>query len=129
MRARATEAGAPQGRENNMPVTIGALRERVPGETRVALVPEIADKFAAAGARVLIERGAGVSAQFPDALYKKVEWADNAQGILSSADILLTVQRLSVQQIQTLKSGTVVIGVMQAYSQTEAVKALRDRQI
>jgi NAD(P) transhydrogenase subunit alpha len=112
-----------------MPVTIGALREHVPGETRVALVPEIADKFAAAGARVLIERGAGVSAQFPDALYKKVEWADNAQGILSSADILLTVQPLSVQQIQTLKSGTVVIGFMQAYSQTEAVKALRDRQI
>jgi NAD(P) transhydrogenase subunit alpha len=112
-----------------MPVTIGTLREHVPGETRVALVPEIADKFAAAGARVLIERGAGVSAQFPDALYKKVEWADNAQGILSSADILLTVQPLSVQQIQTLKSGTVVIGFMQAYSQTEAVKALRDRQI
>jgi H+-translocating NAD(P) transhydrogenase subunit alpha len=112
-----------------MPVTIGALRERVPGETRVALVPEIADKFAAAGARILIERGAGVSAQFPDALYKKVEWADNAQGILSGADVLLTVQPLSVQQIQTLKSGTVVIGYMQAYSQTEMVKALRDRQI
>ena len=31
-----------------MPVTIGALRERVPGETRVSLVPEIADKFTAA---------------------------------------------------------------------------------
>jgi NAD(P) transhydrogenase subunit alpha len=112
-----------------MPVTIGALRERVPGETRVALVPEIADKFAAAGARILIERGAGVSAQFPDALYKKVEWADSAQGILSTADIVLTVQPLSVQQIQSLKAGTVVAGFMQAHTQTDAVKALRDRQI
>ena len=55
-----------------MPVTIGALRESAPGETRVSLVPEVADKLAAAGARVLLERGAGVSAQFPDALYKKV---------------------------------------------------------
>src|SRR5579862_4483034 len=112
-----------------MPVTIGALRERAPGETRVSLVPEIADKFAAAGARVLIERGAGTSAQFPDALYKKVEWADSAETVLAGADILLTVQPLSVAQIQRLKSSAVVIGYMQAYTQTEEVKALRDRQI
>jgi NAD(P) transhydrogenase subunit alpha len=112
-----------------MPVTIGALRERVPGETRVSLVPEIADKFAAAGARVLIERGAGITAQFPDALYKKVEWADSEHGVLSSADILLAVQPLSVQQIQSLKSGAVVIGFMQAHTQVNEVKALRDRQI
>jgi H+-translocating NAD(P) transhydrogenase subunit alpha len=112
-----------------MPVTIGALRERVPGETRVSLVPEIADKFAAAGARILIERGAGVSAQFPDSLYKKVEWADSAEAVLAAADIVLTVQPLSVPQIQQLKAGTVVIGFMQAHTQTAEVKALRDRQI
>jgi NAD(P) transhydrogenase subunit alpha len=112
-----------------MPVTIGALRERVPGETRVSLVPEIADKFAAAGARVLIERGAGVSAQFPDALYKKVEWADSEQSVLSSADIVLTVQPLSLAQIRLLKSGAVVAGFMQAHTLLNEVKALRDRQI
>jgi H+-translocating NAD(P) transhydrogenase subunit alpha len=112
-----------------MPVTIGALRERAPGETRVSLVPEIADKLAAAGARVLLERGAGISAQFPDALYKKVEWADSAQAVLSSADVVLTVQPLSVEQIQSLKSGAVVVGYMQAHTQTNEVKALRDRQI
>ena len=49
-----------------MPVTIGALRESVPGETRVSVVPEVADKLAAAGAKLLLERGAGVGAQFPD---------------------------------------------------------------
>jgi NAD(P) transhydrogenase subunit alpha len=112
-----------------MPVTIGALRERTPGETRVSLVPEIADKFAAAGARVLVERGAGTSAQFPDALYKKVEWADSAEAVLATADILLTVQPLSVAQIQGLKSHAVVVGYMQAHTQTDEVKALRDRQI
>ena len=68
-----------------MPVTIGGLRERAPGETRVSLVPEIADKLAALGARVVLERGAGVSAQFPDALYKKVEWADSAEAVLAAA--------------------------------------------
>ena len=88
-----------------MPVTIGALRESVPGETRVSVVPEVADKLAAAGARVLLERGAGVSAQFPDALYKKVEWADSAAAVLAQADMLLTVQPPSVAQIEALQAG------------------------
>jgi NAD(P) transhydrogenase subunit alpha len=50
-----------------MPTTICVLREVAPGEARVALVPEIASKFKAAGAHVLIQRSAGDSAQFPDA--------------------------------------------------------------
>jgi NAD(P) transhydrogenase subunit alpha len=112
-----------------MPVTIGGLRERAPGETRVSLVPEIADKFAALGARVLLERGAGVSAQFPDALYKKVEWADSAEAVLAAADVLLTVQPLNVTQIQALKPGAVVIGFMQAHAQLDMVRALREHQL
>ena len=112
-----------------MPVTIGGLRERAPGETRVSLVPEIAEKFAALGARVLLERGAGVSAQFPDAGYKNVEWADSSEAVLAAADVLLTVQPLTVTQIQALKPGAVVIGFMQAHAQLDVVRALRDRQI
>ena len=49
-----------------MSVTIGALLERAPQETRVSLVPEVADKLARDGARVLLERGAGERARFPD---------------------------------------------------------------
>jgi NAD/NADP transhydrogenase alpha subunit len=92
-----------------MPITIGALREITPHETRVALVPEVAAKFADAGARVLIERGAGDAAQFGDALYKKVEWADAAT-VLSQADVLLTVRPPSLAQIAQLKPGAVVAG-------------------
>jgi H+-translocating NAD(P) transhydrogenase subunit alpha len=43
--------------------------------------------------------------------------------------VLLTVQPLSVAQIQGLKSSAVVVGYMQAHTQTDEVKALRDRQI
>ena len=112
-----------------MAVTIGALRESVPGETRVSLVPEVAEKLAATGARVLIERGAGSAAQFPDALYKKVEWADSAAAVLSQADILLTVQPPDLAQINALRPGTVVIGYMQAHARAAEVKALRDHKI
>jgi H+-translocating NAD(P) transhydrogenase subunit alpha len=112
-----------------MPVTIGALRESTPQETRVSLVPEVADKFVQAGARVLIEKGAGTRAQFPDAAYKSVAWADSPAAVLEQSQIILTVQPLSVEQIQGLKSGTVVVGYMQAYSRKAEVKALKERGI
>jgi NAD(P) transhydrogenase subunit alpha len=112
-----------------MPVTIGVLRESVPGETRVGVVPEVADKLAATGARVLIERGAGVSAQFPDASYKNVAWADSAAAVLAQADILLTVQPPSLAQIDALRPGTVLIGFMQAHARAAEVKALCARRV
>ncbi|HKT74669.1 MAG TPA: NAD(P) transhydrogenase subunit alpha [Steroidobacteraceae bacterium] len=112
-----------------MPVTIGALRESSPQETRVSLVPEVADKFAQSGARLLIERGAGQRAQFPDSTYKSVTWADSAASVLEQADILLTVQPLSVEQIGRLKSGAVVIGYMQPHARHAEVAALKSRGI
>ena len=111
-----------------MPITIGALKESAPGETRVSLVPEVVDKFTAAGARVVLESGAGARAQFPDALYKKGEWADSS-AVLSQADVLLTVAPLNLEQIGQLKPGAVVIGFLQAHARQAEVKALRDRKI
>ncbi|MBV9912816.1 MAG: NAD(P)(+) transhydrogenase (Re/Si-specific) subunit alpha, partial [Sinobacteraceae bacterium] len=112
-----------------MPVTIGALRESAPQETRVSLVPEVADKFVQAGATVMVERGAGTRAQFPDSLYKQVRWADSGTAVLEQADVILCVQPLSVEQIQRLKADAVVIGFMQAYARKAEVTALKDKRI
>ncbi|MGA2364160.1 MAG: NAD(P) transhydrogenase subunit alpha [Steroidobacteraceae bacterium] len=112
-----------------MPVTFGALRESAPGETRVSLVPEIADKLAAAGVRVLLERGAGISAQFPDSAYRQVEWADSAAMVLAASDVLLSVQPLRPSQIMGLRSGAVVVGFMQPHARLDEVRALRDHGI
>src|SRR6185295_5438351 len=112
-----------------MPVTLGALRESAPHETRVSLVPEVAEKFAQTGARVLMESGAGIRANFPDALFKKVDWAPSAASVLTNADIVLVVQPLTLEQIQQLKPGTVVVGYMQPHARKDEVKAMRDRRI
>src|SRR3984885_13578443 len=111
-----------------MPVLIGVLRKAAPHQARVSVVPEVADKFAALGARIAMERGAAVRARFPDASYKNVEWLD-AAAILQQADVLLTVQPLSVEQIGQLKSGAVVIGFMQPHAREAEIAALRDRHI
>jgi NAD(P) transhydrogenase subunit alpha len=112
-----------------MPVIIGALRESAPQETRVSLVPEVADKLIQSGVRVLLERGAGTRAQFPDSAYKSVAWADDAAAVLAQSDVVLTVQPLSVEQIGQLKNGAIVIGFMQPYARRSEVQALQRRGV
>jgi H+-translocating NAD(P) transhydrogenase subunit alpha len=111
-----------------MAVVVGVLTETAAKETRVAVVPEIATKLKAAGVRVLIERGAGIAAHFPDASYADAEFSDAAT-ILGSADVLLKVQPPSLTEVNALKKGAVVIGYMQAYAQPDLVRALKDRGV
>ena len=112
-----------------MPVTIGVLKETVPGENRVAVVPEVATRLAALGARLLLECGAGARARFPDDLYKDVSFAASADAVLESADLLLAVQPLDPAIAGRLKSGSMLIGFLAAHAQPALVRALRDRRV
>ena len=111
-----------------MAVTIGVLRETAPGERRVALVPEVAKKYLALGAVVLMETGAAAAAQIPDAAYVGVEFTDAAT-VLARADVLLKVQPPTLEEIAALREGSTAIGYMQPHLSAERVKAMRDRKI
>jgi NAD(P) transhydrogenase subunit alpha len=111
-----------------MSVVVGVLSETAAKETRVALVPEIAAKLKSLGVRVLMERGAGAAAHFPDDLYTDVEFSDAAT-ILGTADVILKVQPPSPAEIAALRKGAVIIGFMQAYARPEVVRALEERGI
>ena len=112
-----------------MAITICVVRETVPGERRVALTPDVAKKLKAKSASLLIERGAGNAASFPDASYKDTEVADDARSALARTDVLLTVQPPSLDEIAGLKEGAVTIGYLQPHLAPERIKALRDRKI
>ncbi len=112
-----------------MPVTIGVLKETVRGENRVAVVPEVATRLAAQGAKVLIERGAGSAARFPDAQYKDVSFADGADAVLAAADLLFTVQPPEAATVAKLKPGAVVAGFLAPHNQLPLVRALKERKV
>jgi NAD(P) transhydrogenase subunit alpha len=111
-----------------MAITIGVVRESAPGERRVALTPDVAKKYKAKGAALLVERGAGQTS-FPDAAYKDAEFAADARGMLAKADVLLTVQPPSLNDIAGLREGSVTVGYLQPHLEPERIKALRDRKI
>ena len=112
-----------------MPVTIGVLKETVRGENRVAVSPEVATRLTGQGARVLMERGAGIAARFPDSLYKDATFADGADAVLAASDLLFTVQPPDAGIVARLKAGATVVGFLAPHSQGPLVRALKEKRI
>ena len=89
---------------------IGVPKESMPGETRVALVPETVGRLAKAGNTIVVERGAGVASAFPDDAYEKAgaQIVDNA----FDAELVAKVQRPTDAEVSKLHSGTVLIAFL-----------------
>ncbi len=75
-------------------ITIGVPREIMPGEKRVAAIPDTVGKMVAAGARVLVEAGAGAGAYIDDESFKEkgAEIIPDVRDIYNQANIILKVK-------------------------------------
>jgi len=111
-----------------MPITIAALRETAASERRVAITPETAKKYAARGWRVLLERGAGAQAGFPDVAYADAQCVD-ANEVLAQADILLCVQPLDGPRAQAMKPGALLAGQLRPHGAGERLSQYAQRQL
>ncbi len=98
-----------------MTIRLAALRERVDGERRVAITPEVAEKLGKLGAQVLLEPEAGQEAGFPDQEYHDVSWQE-ADELLAHTDVLLCVQPPPEDLVEKLDAGTVLIGQLQPHA-------------
>jgi NAD(P) transhydrogenase subunit alpha len=106
---------------------IGVPRETAAGERRVALVPEVVGKLVPAGFEVLVQRGAGEAASFPDAAYEEAgarlvdDWAD--------AEAVVKVQKPSEEEASRLREGQVLIGFLQPLTDPEGIERLAQRGV
>src|SRR3954470_9503877 len=93
---------------------VGVAKETAPGERRVALVPEVLGKLTAAGLDVLVEQGAGAGSAIPDAAYADAgATIVSATDLYGQSDVVLRVQKPSDADMATLRSGQVVVGLLQ----------------
>jgi NAD(P) transhydrogenase len=97
---------------------VGVPREIYPNERRVAITPQNVALLLKKGFhRVLVERGAGVLAQFTDLAYKQAgaTLVDGAT-VWNGSDILLKVRAPSIEgshpEIEHLKDGSTVISMI-----------------
>ena len=113
-----------------MPVRMAVPKELVSGERRVALDPTMAERFAKLGAEILIEKGAGLSAFFADDSYtKSSRLVDGAAALYAEADVVLKVQPPSLEEVELLKDGAILLGILQPHRNPELVKRLLAKNI
>lgn len=96
-------------------LTVGVVREIYPNERRVAITPQNAALLLKKGfARVLVERGAGVEAQFTDAAYEKAGVTlGDSRSVWGQSDIIMKVRAPSLEgeisEVDRLKEGATLI--------------------
>jgi len=106
-------------------VKIAVARETRDGETRVAMVPELVGKLTGLGYDVSVEPGAGSGALISDDEYAEAGATVDEQA-LETAELVVSVQALDVDNIRRLRKGTTTISFLPGGQVPDIVVNLRD---
>jgi proton-translocating NAD(P)+ transhydrogenase subunit alpha len=93
----------------------------------VALVPDAVSKLVGAGFEVVVERGAGSAASFPDEAYEEA-------GVMLADDVwdaegVVKVRKPSAEEVQRLRSGQVLIGFLEPLTDAGGIERLAERGV
>jgi len=108
---------------------IGVPLETSPSERRVALVPETVARLVKGGHHVVVQRGAGAAAGFPDAQYEAAgaRLGDAAEAL--GAELVLKVDRPSPGEVASLAEGGILVAFLAPASSAEVLGALAARKV
>ncbi len=110
-----------------MPICVAAPKEQMLEEQRVALVPDIAKRLEKLGVTVIIEKNMGQGAYFADTSFDQV--VENTEELYKQANVVLKVQAPTLEEIEQMQAGTVLIGLLNPYHNPERIAKLRDKKI
>ena len=110
-------------------LTVGVPRETYPNERRVALNPaNVALLLKKGFAKVLVERGAGAQADFPDEAFAAAgATLVDAAGVWKDSDIVLKVRGPSVAEADSVKANQTIISFLQPAQNKDLVEKLASR--
>ncbi|MEZ4587881.1 MAG: Re/Si-specific NAD(P)(+) transhydrogenase subunit alpha [Gemmatimonadales bacterium] len=110
---------------------IGVLRETAAHERRVALVPATVQRLVKGGHSVLVERGAGEAAFYPDDQYRSAgaTVADSAAQVAEQVELVVKVQRPSLEEAAVLKPGTILVCLMAPHAASDLLAKLAERKV
>lgn len=103
-----------------MPIRLAVPNEIMPGERRVALDPGVAQRLIKLGVEVCMEKGAALSAHFPDSAFAGVKIIDTPKELYGSADLVFKVQPPTLEELDMMRDGIVIAGFMSPHK-NEAV--------
>ncbi len=108
---------------------LGIVQETRPNERRVAASPNVVAKWVKAGWQVEVERGAGVSASFPDSQYEKAGATIVDRATAWHADIVLKVRPPEPNEVDQLREGGTLISFIYPAQNEALVAKLASRKV
>jgi NAD(P) transhydrogenase subunit alpha len=93
----------------------------------VALVPDAVSRLAGSGFDVVVERGAGVAASFPDEAYSEAG-ADLSSAVWD-AEGVVKVRKPTAEEVQQLRDGQLLIGFLEPLTDPAGVERLAERGV
>ena len=110
---------------------VAVLRETAAHEHRVALTPDSAGRLVKYKVDVMVQRGAGERAGFPDDAYVAAgaRVADGAAVTLAGAAVVLKVQPPTDAETALLAPGTVLLSLMRPGQHEAIARRLAERQV
>jgi len=108
---------------------IGALKEVIPGENRVAMTPDSALAIQKLGHSCCIQSGAGQKAGFTDAAYAAagVEVLADAKAVLAAADVVVRVRGPEKAEAEALREGQTLISFFWPAQNPELLETVKAR--
>ena len=111
---------------------IGVPKEIYPGERRVALAPVVVPNLVKAGFEVVIEKGAGVEAGYPDGFYaeKGAKVLPDRAALFANADIVVQVLCYGSNDVTgkadlpLMRRGQVLIGFLRPLGSSEVIQQI-----
>ncbi|HET9813730.1 MAG TPA: NAD(P) transhydrogenase subunit alpha [Sphingomicrobium sp.] len=101
---------------------IAVLKETADGETRCAAIPETVRKFAAVGAEIAVERGAGEAAGVTDGDFEEAGASvGNRAEVLKGAGILLCVSGPDPGTLNGAEKGALLVGALDPMRRRDAI--------
>ncbi|AMO23205.1 Re/Si-specific NAD(P)(+) transhydrogenase subunit alpha [Ramlibacter solisilvae] len=94
---------------------IGIPRERLAGETRVAVTPETAKKLKAQGHTLRLESGAGAVASAPDEAYRGVGVEITDQAGALACELVLKVRAPQADELAGFRPGATLVGMLNPF--------------
>ena len=109
---------------------VGVPKETAALERRVSVVPETVPKFGS-GVKVVVERGAGENAGFPESDYTGAgaTIAADQRSLYAQADVVLKVLPPTPDEAGLVKEGSVIISFLFPVANLETVKRLASRKV
>jgi NAD(P) transhydrogenase subunit alpha len=114
---------------------VGVVDETGTGEKRVALVPAEIPALTKLGLEVVLQRGAGSGAGFPDGEYEArgARLLESRDEVFGATDLLVRLHPFDGERggsdFELLQSGRAVLGLLNPFGSRERIEQLAGRQI